>query len=167
MQLPLLPPRGIFIPTRMIFHPQLSGAVILTWIQLRCLAWDGLSTPPLSIPELASLLAIHPNRFSRHLSMLQDISALSWKTTGNGKIILSFLEEPTVIVENPVDAQNPAGSALFSSGDREAPGTQSYFPRQIMGYLSNLDNQDEFLQINDSEDSKYERIEIEKCIINS
>jgi hypothetical protein len=163
----MLPPRGIFIPTRMIFHPQLSAAVILTWIQLRCLAWDGWSTPPLSVPELASLLAIHPARLSRHLSTLQDISALSWRTMKHGKVILSFPEEPSVITENHIDAQNLAGSALLSSVDREVPGSQSYFPRQIMGYLSNQDDQDEFSRINDSADSKYLKNVVERCFINS
>jgi hypothetical protein len=163
----MLPPRGIFIPTRMIFHPQLSAAVILTWIQLRCLAWDGGSTPPLSIPELASLLGIHPARFSKHLSTLQDISALSWRTKKNGKVILSFPVEPTAIAENLVDTQNLTGSAMLSSMDREVPGPQSYFPQQIMGYLSNLDDPDELLQMNDPVDSEYLKKIVERCFINS
>ena len=159
----LLPPRGIFIPTQMIFHSQLSSAVILTWIRLRCLAWDGWSAPPLSIPELASLLGIHPARLSRHLFHLQEISSLSWQTTVNGKIILSFPEEPTIMAENHVNTQIHTSSTMISSMDREVPGSHSYFPHQIMGYLTNQDDQEEVLDINDSEDAKYTRNEVENC----
>jgi len=43
----------------MIYHPQLPPAVILTWIQLRGLAWGGTVTPPLRMQELAALTAKH------------------------------------------------------------------------------------------------------------
>ena len=59
MARPMLPPRGVHIPARMIYHPQLPPAVILTWIQLRGLAWGGTVTPPLRMQELAALTAQH------------------------------------------------------------------------------------------------------------
>ena len=55
MARPLLPPRGVNVPTRMIYDPQLPPALILTWIQLRGLAWGGTVTPPLRMQELAAL----------------------------------------------------------------------------------------------------------------
>lgn len=121
----------------------------------------------MSIPELASLLGIHPARFSKHLSTLQDISALSWRTKKSGKVVLSFPVEPIAIAENLVDTQNPTGSAMLSSMEREVPGPQSYFPQQIMGYLTNQDDPDEFLQINDPVDSDYLKKIVERCFINS
>lgn len=99
--------------------------------------------------------------------MLQDISVLSWRTKKNGKVILSFPEEPTITAENHADTQNLTGSAVLSSVYRELPAPQSYFPRQIMGYLSNQDDQDEFSQINNSADSKFLRNVVERCFINS
>jgi hypothetical protein len=124
----------------MIFHPQLPSAVLVTWIQLRCLAWDGWVTPPLSIPELASLIGIHPARLNRHLSQLQGISALSWRAVGHGKIIVAFPEEPFVVPENQTENRNHAGSTFLSSEDQESP--PSYFPPQILGYLSIKENQE-------------------------
>ena len=47
MTRPLLPPRGVYVPARMIYDNQLPPALILTWIQLRGLAWGGMVTPPL------------------------------------------------------------------------------------------------------------------------
>ena len=144
---PLLPPRGIFIPTHMIFNTQLPPAVLVTWIQLRCLAWKGCVTPPLSISEFASLIAIHPNRLHRHLSQLQDISALSWRTTKNGKLILSFPEEPTVRTKNQASAPIFAGSTIPYSQDQESLEPPSYFPLQILGYLSYQEHPEGFSNI--------------------
>jgi len=143
----LLPPRGIFIPTHMIFNTQLPPAVLVTWIQLRCLAWRGWVTPPLSLPELASLIAIHPNRLHRHLSQLHDISALSWSTTKNGKLILSFPEEPSVSIENQASAPILAGSTIPYSQDQESLEPPSYFPPQILGYLSYQEHPEGFSNI--------------------
>jgi len=136
MAQPMLPPRGIFIPTQMIFNTQLPPAVLVTWIQLRCLAWRGWVTPPFSISEFASLIGIHPNRLHRHLSQLHDISALSWCITKNGKLILSFPEEPTTRIENQALAPILSGSAIPYSQDRESLEPPSYFPPKILGYLS-------------------------------
>jgi hypothetical protein len=144
MSRPLLPPRGIFIPTHMIFNPQLPPAVLVTWIQLRCLAWDGWVTPPLSISELASLIAIHPARLNRHLSHLQDVSALECRTSVHGKIIVTFPEEPTVAMENHPESLNPAGSTFFNSENLNSLDPSSYFPAQILGYLSIQADQDRF-----------------------
>ena len=143
----LLPPRGIFIPTRMIFNTQLPPAVLVTWIQLRCLAWNGWETPPMSISEFASLIAIHPNRLQRHLSQLHDISALSWSTTKNGELILFFSEEPTVRIENQASAPILAGSTIPYSQDRESLEPPSYFPPQILGYLSYKEHPEGFSNI--------------------
>jgi hypothetical protein len=140
MAQPLLPPRGIFIPTHMIFNTQLPPAVLVTWIQLRSLAWSGWVTPPLSIPELASLISIHPARLYRHLSHLQDISALSCRTTQDGKLILSFPEEPTAKTDNQAAASIHPGSTVPNSQDRESLDLNSYFPTQILGYLAYQEN---------------------------
>ena len=169
-----LPPRGIFVPTHMIFHPQLPSAVLVTWIQLRCLAWDGWATPPLSLSELAALIGIHPPRLDRHMSMLESIAALSWRTSGHGKIILTFPYEPIGVPENHVDARNRAGSTLLSSDDRKSLEPHFYFPPQILGYLSiqedyeeafNNDLTDKYLV--EAEAPEVRRYELEKGLFGN
>jgi hypothetical protein len=132
----LLPPRGIFIPTHMIYNTQLPPAVLVTWIKLRSLAWKGWVTPPLNLAELASLVDIHPTRFHKHLSQLLDISALSCRSTQAGKLILSFPEEPTSGTDNQASASIHPGSTVLNSQDRESLDPTSYFPPRILGYLS-------------------------------
>jgi hypothetical protein len=137
-----LPSRGIFVPTRMIFNPQLPSAVLVTWIQLHCLAWRGWSTPPLSIPELASLIAIHPARLERHLFQLQDISALVCRSTRDGKLIVSFPEEPATKTDGQAVAPDLQSSLVLDSPSQRSSEPSSYFPPRIMGYLSYDQDQD-------------------------
>ena len=99
MARPLLPPRGVVIPTQMIYHPQLPPAVVLTWIQLRGLAWDGTHTPPLSMQELVALTGKRQATIYGHMSQLRDIAALSWVATGQGKIIVSFAENHRIYLK--------------------------------------------------------------------
>ncbi len=159
----LLPARGIFVPTQMIFNTQLPSAVLVTWIQLRCLAWRGWNTPPFSLPELASLIGIHPARLNRHLSQLQDLSALTCRSTGNGKIILSFPVEPDATTENQTKATEIPDFANPYFHDQESPDRSSYIPDRIMGYLSYREDQDGFDVTNDLEQLLVEREKAEKC----
>lgn len=142
MSQPQLPLRGIFIPTRMIFYPDLPSAVLVTWIKLRSLAWDGWVTPPLTISELASLIGIHPDRLDRHLSNLQDISALACRSDGYGKILVSFPEEPHVATENRAEDRNLSDSTPLISEAQASFDPRSYFPDRILGYLSFQDEQE-------------------------
>ena len=87
---PTPPPRGIFVPTHIIFHPELPAAVLLTWIKLRSLAWDRWETPPISLPQLAAYVGIHPARLNRHLAHLQEISALLYRNADREKVVISF-----------------------------------------------------------------------------
>ena len=147
----LLPPRGIFVPSNMIFNTQLPPAVLVTWIQLRCLAWRGWVTPPLSIPEIASLIGIHPARLNRHLAQLQDICALTCRSTRNGKLILSFFDEQTANKEDKAVTADRPGSAARNSKVQESQAPASYFPDRIMGYLSYWEEKDGFEITNDLE----------------
>lgn len=163
----LFPPRGIFIPNEIIFNTQLSPAVILTWIQLRCLAWDGGTTPPLSIPELASLLGIHPNRLNKHLYQLHGISALSCRSANHLQITLSFPEIPAPGADHLETTRHQVDTGILCAKDRETSAPQSYFPRQIMGYLSNQDDLDECSRPSDSQGLMVEQVEVENYIFHS
>ena len=141
----LLPPRGIFVPNQLIFHPQLPASVLVTWIQLRCLAWQGWDTPPYTLAELASLARIHPNRLHKHLSQLRDISALTWRTGKSGKLVITFPQEPS---HRPQPSAEAAALPIHSIPPTpEAPATALafYFPARILGYLSYDDEDDERL----------------------
>ena len=159
----LLPARGIFVPTQMIFNTQLPSAVLVSWIQLRCLAWRGWNTPPFTLSELASLIGIHPARLNRHLSQLQDLSALSCRSAGNGKLILSFPVEPAVKTEDQARTTEIPDSVIPYFHDQESPDPSSYFPDRIMGYLSYQEDQDGFDVTDDLEQLLVEREKAEKC----
>jgi hypothetical protein len=131
-----LPPRGVFVPTSMLFHSQLPSAVLLTWIQLRALAWKGWSTPPLSLPELASLLGIHPSRLEKHLAHLQSAFALSLRTNASGKLVISFPEQPG---SKPAPSASPlelVAAQLPATPTPDTSQSTSYFPHQILGYIT-------------------------------
>jgi hypothetical protein len=156
----LLPPRGIFVPTNMIFHTQIPSAVLVTWLQLRCLAWRGWNTPPLSLSEFASLIGIHPARLQKHLAQLQDVSALVCRTTKDGKLIVSFPGERTTRSENPVTEAILPDVPIRTPQERESIAPASYFPTRILGYVSYQDDQEE-LEI--THDLKALNIELENA----
>lgn len=163
MNASLLPPRGIFVPTSMIFDTQLPSAVKVTWVQLRCLAWRGWSTPPLSIPELASLIGIHPSRLQRHLAQLEDNSALMYRSSADGKLIISFPEEPPARAESKSAAPDPLNQAIPYPHIQKSPETGSYFPARIMGYISYQEDQDPLEITDDLETLSVELEEIDTC----
>ncbi len=138
-----LTPRGIFVPSTMIFHPALPAATLVTWIQLRCLAWRGWQTSPLSLPELASLTGIHPARLQKHLLHLQDISALSIHPVGDGKLVLSFPEHPGTHSDDDTPAQITAVPQVPDLASADMADPPSYFPRRILGYISYQEEQGE------------------------
>ena len=97
MPRPLLPPRGVHVPARMI-NPLLPPAER----SLRGLAWGGMVTPPLRSQELAALTGKRQALVFRHMSQLRYIAALSWVATGQGKIIVSGAVQASIIKGGPV-----------------------------------------------------------------
>jgi hypothetical protein len=140
-----LPPRGIFVPTQLIFHPDLPATVLVTWIQLRGLAWDGWVTPPLTLSEIAAQLGIHPARLNRHLAQLQELSALSCHTIDNGNMTITFPDEPAFLPGKREDVRKPSHACISSPMDEPAPTINSYIPARILGYLSYEEDEEDFL----------------------
>ncbi len=145
------PPRGVFVPSKLIFHPQLPAAVLVSWIKLRSLAWRGFSTPPMNLAELASRLAIHPARLARHLAQLQEISALDMRQALQDKIVLSFPDEASLPPKNPNQAQASTVPIAATPEKRAMPTYSSYFPSRILGYISYADDDEESPQLNEAE----------------
>jgi hypothetical protein len=86
----MLPPRGFFIPTHMIYKSQMPPAVFVTWLQLRSLTWSGPVIPPFAISEWIDLTGISRPTLIRHLNWLQKMKALKWQSNGGGMISVSF-----------------------------------------------------------------------------
>ncbi len=146
-------PRGVFVPSKLIFHPQLPAAVLVSWIKLRSLAWRGFSTPPMSLPELASHLAIHPARLARHLAQLQEISALEYHQALQDKIVLSFPEEAGQLSKYPIHADISPSPIAATVEKHAMPALASYFPSRILGYISYDDDDEESLLLGEAKQS--------------
>ena len=110
MPRPLLPPRGVHVPARMVY-PLLPPAVK----SLRGLAWGGMVTPPLRSQELAALIGKCQALVFRHMSQLRNIAALSWVATEQGTIMVSGAVRSSVIKGGPVILKKIPGSKNLES----------------------------------------------------
>jgi hypothetical protein len=86
----LLPPRGVHVPTYLVYDPLMPPALLQTWIQLRGLAWGRTVTPPVRMQDLATLTGKCSATIYKHMAQLRLLSALSWRTSGLGMIVVSF-----------------------------------------------------------------------------
>ena len=90
MPRPLLPPRGIFVPTMMIYNREIPPKVVYTWIQLRGLAWDRTETPQLSMAQLSDLTGKSQSTLYAHIALLRSWGALRMRPSVKGSIIVAF-----------------------------------------------------------------------------
>jgi hypothetical protein len=95
MTRPLLPPKGNFVPTSMIYTTRLLPPLLHTWLQLRGLAWGRDVTPPIHLQEISALTGKSLSTIYGHMSLLRQMSALSWRSTGQGMLIVSFIDHPS------------------------------------------------------------------------
>ena len=134
MPRPLLPPKGVFIPTSMIYNPSLPPSLLQTWLQLRGLAWGRTVTPCLPFKEMAAILGKSPATLYRHMSQLRNLDALSWRTTGSGSLIVSFSQQaphlPSIGIDGNISSTIPRESTssseeahlpILNSQNRESP----------------------------------------------
>ena len=90
---PLKPPRGLFVPSEVIFDPDLSSALRDTLIQLLALAWraGGKSTPLLSYDVLTALTGKSKRTIQGHIAALRNNhAALRLQSAGGGEFIVVF-----------------------------------------------------------------------------
>ncbi|MFN2160028.1 MAG: hypothetical protein ACK2TW_08770 [Anaerolineales bacterium] len=90
MPRPLLPPRGVFVPSELIYNPSLSSHPLRTWIQLRGIAWGKSETPQLSMGQLQEILGKSRSTIYGHMALLRSRGALRWRPSENGTLIVSF-----------------------------------------------------------------------------
>lgn len=124
----LLPPRGIFVQTEIIFDSSLSPALRDTLIQLKALAWGKEETPAFSVSEFAKLTAKSDRSIYGHLASLRDKGALRWRTSEMGTIIVydfrpancetSQNQENCKILQLPVNI-NDSSSDLINTSSQD------------------------------------------------
>lgn len=126
MPKPLLPPRGLFVPTTLIFDKALPAAAKDTAVQLRALAWGQDETPPLSITQLEEITGKSKSTLYGHMRLLRLRGALRWRSAGTTEIIVAF--EPTFWIsenlEKPVKELTP--DKELPKKDQESTAFQNY-----------------------------------------
>jgi len=126
-------PSEVFIPSGMIFDPDLPPTVRMTCIRLYTLSRNPHIIPNIHLKELAALLGKSRRTLLRHLSMLQARSYLEWHSDGKGGITLLFkLREDEIPVYDPGIEE----AELARNNPSKFPEHRPYFPNRIMGYIS-------------------------------
>ncbi len=95
MSRPLLPPRGLFIRTGLLFDRRIPSAVLPTLLQLMALAWGSRehATPPLPMRALCDITMRPPRTLYGHLAVLRDqLAALRMLPAGDGLVSLVFAD---------------------------------------------------------------------------
>lgn len=90
MTRPLLPPRGVFVPTELLFDLSLSSTVRETASQIIALAWGQSETPPLTFEKLHQLTGKSIPTLYGHLRLLQTRGVLRWRSGGSSTFIFSL-----------------------------------------------------------------------------
>jgi hypothetical protein len=141
----LLPPHGVFVSKRLIYHPSMNAALKDTLIQMMGLAWGNKArmTPPLTYPLLEQLTRKSARRLYGHLTVLRKTySVLELQSTGNGTFVLvladwlfeshrkgySFKQKPVMEEEESLDESRLEIPPPDSSDQEEGSGEK---PRQI------------------------------------
>jgi hypothetical protein len=108
MKLPLLPPRGIFAVTSLVFDLELPASVKETLLQVMALAWANPTheTPPLTYYQLASLTGKSTTTLHGHIAVLRNYrAALRLRRAGHGAMVVSlagwlYTSRPGAVSEN-------------------------------------------------------------------
>ena len=152
MTRPLLPPRGIFIPTSILFG-DLPDQVKTTWMQLRALAWGSLETPPVSIGQIHHLTGKSQSTLYGHMATLRDRDALRWRPAQGGTLIVSFpADSHSEILELPykeedINSVTPTSDPLtnllntpakFRNSGKPFQKSGIDLPADLVDYLTDL-----------------------------
>jgi len=86
----LIPPRGVFVPARVLFDLTLKPPVRDTVAQLLALAWGKNETPPLSFEQLHEITGKSIPTLYGHLRLLKLRGALRWRSVGSSTFIFSL-----------------------------------------------------------------------------
>lgn len=141
MTRPLIPPRGVFVPTSVAYNRALPAAILQTWVQLRGLAWGDSETPPLSMKQLIEITGKSQSCLYGHMTSLRVWGALRWRPSGRGTFIVSFEADPdpaAAAATATATARSP-GSFLQDSRNLEAPDLDPLTDRSSLINEEDLD----------------------------
>ena len=122
---PILPPRGVFSPSVIVYDKTLAPTVRDTYTMLRGLAWGKSETPPLSFAQLEDITGKSRTTIYGHMRDLDTRGALRWRSAGEARLIVSFfdledLSDEQQISENEKESGNP------ESGNPDLPDDDSF-----------------------------------------
>jgi hypothetical protein len=119
---PLLPPRGVFVPTSILYDLELSATVRDTWAQLRGLAWGQNETPELSPAQITSISGKSQSVVYGHLAMLRAKGALRWRSSRHGTLIFTFYDSQGFSGNQENCSDESEGEAVIfqDSGNQES-----------------------------------------------
>ncbi len=95
MKYPLLPPRGIFVVTALLFDRELAPQIKETLMQFMALAWSSPyhETPPMTFLELAKLTGKSDTTLHGHVAMLRNYrAALRLRRAGYGVVVATLAD---------------------------------------------------------------------------
>jgi hypothetical protein len=137
MTQPLIPPRGFFISSQILFHPTMTSALKDTLIQMIALTWGNKArmTPALTYPMLEQLTRKSARRMYGQLTILRKMySALELQSAGDGTFVLvlagwlfesssdennSFKQTPVKEEEELTSIDSKKGLVLLNDSDQE------------------------------------------------
>src|ERR1700690_137553 len=95
MTKPLIPPNGLFVSSRVLFHPTMTAALKDTLIQMMALTWGDKArmTPVLTYPLLEQVTGKSARRLYGQFTVLRKTySALKLQSAGNRTFVLTLAE---------------------------------------------------------------------------
>lgn len=95
MTRPLIPPNGVYVSTRLIYHPSMTTALKDTLIQMMGLTWGNKArmTPVLTYPLLRQLTGKSARRLYGQFTVLRKTySVLELQSAGNGTFVLTLAD---------------------------------------------------------------------------
>jgi len=118
---PLIPPRYVNVPSKIIYDGAVQPAIRDTYVQLRGLAWGKEETPPLSMEQLINILHKSRATIFGHLKSLRDQGWLQFSTAQAHTMIVQFIDDPMDEKESRnLDSINPVNHELNIKSLRES-----------------------------------------------
>lgn len=153
----LLPPRGVFVPTWLLFDKSLPPVVRDTLVQLMALAWSnaGHELPPVSFLTLSGLTGKSISTLHSHFAILRDQhAALRLRSVRNGLFIVTMADmlfEKRPLAVKKTDFWNLENGKLFSGNlestlkesDQEEEDSESYLPPPLVKSLEEAEKNTE------------------------
>ena len=151
MPRPLLPPRGIFVPTTIMYNHDYSPTVIHTWIQLNGLAWDRSETPQLSMNQLSEITGKSHSTLYGHMALLRSWGALRMRNSEKGTFIVSFTADSGEFTLESDSHPEQSDSEFPDSRNLEKPDPSLNLPVNHIVDQS-VNNQEQSLEDNNSQE---------------